>query len=238
MSAFFARPSTRLYFACFALLVLIKLLFDYYPGDFPARGQAAAFTWPIVLGISLLAFLGFFADRASGLPEPFADPTLERRGILIAVASGTIYAAVMIARFIFLRDPSAVDPLSGGGWPHMLLPWSVPFYAFGAILLEFMLRLGALYILFWFFYVVVARKHGRQLIFWILATTISLYEIAPYLAEDIGRHNWHGAGGEFIEPLYLFNVFECWLLLRYGWFAPIVFRLSQYFVWHVLFGGV
>jgi hypothetical protein len=30
------------------LLVAIKLLFDFYPGDFPVKGQAAAFTWPIV----------------------------------------------------------------------------------------------------------------------------------------------------------------------------------------------
>jgi hypothetical protein len=40
-----------------------------------------------------------------------------------------------------------------------------------------------------------------------------------------------------VEPLYLSNVFEGWLLLRYGWFIPIVFRLAFYLVWHILFGG-
>jgi hypothetical protein len=40
-----------------------------------------------------------------------------------------------------------------------------------------------------------------------------------------------------VEPLYLSNVFEGWLLFRYGWFTPIVFRLAFYLVWHISFGG-
>jgi len=40
------------------------------------------------------------------------------------------------------------------------------------------------------------------------------------------------------QPLYLSNVFEGWLLLRYGWFTPIVFRLAFYLFWHILFGGL
>ena len=39
-------------------------------------------------------------------------------------------------------------------------------------------------------------------------------------------------------PLYLSNVFEGWLLLRYGWFSPFVFRLSFYLFWHILYGGL
>jgi hypothetical protein len=41
-----------------------------------------------------------------------------------------------------------------------------------------------------------------------------------------------------LEPLYWTNVFEGWLLLRYGWVSPIVFRFAFYLVWHVIYGGL
>jgi hypothetical protein len=34
------------------------------------------------------------------------------------------------------------------------------------------------------------------------------------------------------------NVYEGWLLRRYGWLAPIVFGAVFYLLWHVLFGGM
>ena len=74
------RPSTWLFAALSLVLVAIKLLFDHYPGDFPLRDQAAAFSWPIVGGIIVLGFLGLLADRAARLPDPLADMRLELRG--------------------------------------------------------------------------------------------------------------------------------------------------------------
>jgi hypothetical protein len=38
------------------------------------------------------------------------------------------------------HSPLNPDP----GWDHVRLPWSIPFYTFGAIFLEYLLRLGAL----------------------------------------------------------------------------------------------
>lgn len=63
------RASTILFIALCGLLVGIKILFDFYPGELPIRGQAAAFTWPVVGGIILLAALGLLANRAAQLPD-------------------------------------------------------------------------------------------------------------------------------------------------------------------------
>ena len=67
---------------------------------------------------------------------------------------------------------------------------------------------------------------------------MALYEIWPYLLPDVHAGRWGSIALSAVEPLYLSNVFEGWLLLRYGWFTPIVFRLAFYLFWHILFGGL
>jgi hypothetical protein len=234
MGSFLHRPSTLLFAVVSLVLVGIKLLFEFYPGDFPGREQAQAFTWTLVGSILLIGFLGLLADRASGLPDPLADADREREGLRWSISLGALYGAITIAMFVW--HPVA-SPLGSGGWDHMALPWSIPFYTFGAIFLEYLLRLGAVCIPFWLIHVVVLRRHLRLTVFWTLGAVVALYEIWPYMAPEAQAHRYAGAALDLIQPLYLSNVVEAGLLLRYGWFAPIVFRLAFYVIWHILFGG-
>ncbi len=69
------------------------------------------------------------------------------------------HGLVTIAMYVW--HPTGSPLGNGSGWDHMALPWSIPFYTFGAIFLEFLLRLAALCILFWFVHVVVLRRRLR-----------------------------------------------------------------------------
>ena len=229
-------PSTFAFVGLALALVGIKLLFDYYPGDFPHRSQAEAFTWPLVGGIIAIALAGILADRAAGLPDPFSDMTRERRGIWIAAITGVIYGLITIGMDVWLSTRSAIS--TGSEWIHMALPWSIPFYTFGAIFLEFMLRLGALCIAFWFLHVVIFQRQLRAPLFFVVAAVVALYEIWPLIADDVWAGRWEPALRGLLGPLYLSNVFEGWLVWRYGWFSPVVFRMAFYLVWHILYGGL
>lgn len=228
------------FIVCAALLIVIKLLFDLYPGDFPVKGQAAAFTWPIVLGIILAGAAGLLAERnmtgENRFPEPFANMELERRSMIVAIISGVAYGAITVAQD--LAAPGTGNPLNVADWPHIEWPWSVPFYTFGAILLEFMLRLGALCILVWLFHRVLFRGRWLMPTFWAVNLIVATYEILPAVIEDASAGRWTAVALSPIEPLYWTNVFEGWLLLRFGWLSPIVFRLAFYLVWHVIYGGL
>jgi hypothetical protein len=221
--------------ACALALVLIKLLFEAYPYPFPVRDQAEAFTWPLVGAIILIGLAGLLAERAAGFPDAFADFRLERRGMAWAIVAGLLYGALTVAS----------DLVSQGGnvlnlqvWAHVPWPWSVPFYTFGAIFLEFLLRLGALCILVWLFHVVLFRRRWLLPVFWAINLVVSLYEIVPTVLADAEQGRWWSVAATPVEPLYFSNVFEGWLLLRFGWFAPIVFRLAFYLLWHVIYGGL
>ncbi len=235
MQRFFLRRSTFLFAGLSLTLVGIKLLFDVFLVDPSLREQAAAFTWTLVLAIIAIGFAGLLADRASGLPDPMTDATRDRRGIRLAAITGVIYGLITIGMYMWHPTHSPLNP--GSGWDHVRLPWSIPFYTFGAIFLEYLLRLGALCIGFWLIFVLVLRRHFRLPAFWVLNLIAALYEIGPYLAADIHAGSWSRVALSGLEPLYLSNVFEGWLLLRYGWFTPIVFRLAFYLFWHILFGG-
>jgi hypothetical protein len=217
------------------LLVGLKLLFEYYPGDFPLRDQASAFDWLTIGSILLLAALGFLADRSIGFPEPFADAARERLGFLIALGLGAAYGVLTVALDVALADN---HPLSAGGSDHVALPWSIPFYLFGAIFLEFFLRLGALCILVWFVHVLILRRRFKLVVFWIAACIVAAYEILPYVMDDVAARRWTEVALAPLQPLYWTNVLEAGLLLRFGWIAPIVFRVGFYLVWHILWGGL
>ncbi|HYD14530.1 MAG TPA: hypothetical protein VEC11_16915 [Allosphingosinicella sp.] len=228
------RRSTLAFAACSLVLIAIKLLFDHYPGEFPGRDQASAFTWPVIGAIWLAALLGLFAERSIGFPDAFADMKGERRGLILAVATGLAYGALTVVQ----------DIVTGGStvpveeWPHLPLPWAVPFYTFGAIFLEFLLRLGALCLLVWFVHVLILRRRWLLPVFWIANLIVSFYEIMPMTMADVAAGDWGAVALTPLWPLYWTNLFEGWLLLRHGWFAPIIFRLAFYLVWHVGYGGL
>src|SRR5262249_4270487 len=224
------RASTFAALAAVLLLIGIKLLFEHYPADFPARGQAAAFTWPVVSGVILIGLLGLLADRslsAEGrFPEPFTDSAREWRALSIATATGAAYGLITIAR----DRTGSGNPLTVTEWPHVPWPWSVPFYTFGAIFLEFLLRLGALCITVWVIHAVLLGRRWLLPTFWAVNLLVASYEIQPSVLESVSAGDWRSVALAPLEPLYWTNVFEGWLLLRYGWLSPIVFRLAFYLV--------
>jgi hypothetical protein len=236
----FGWPSLIAFAAAALLLVGIKLLFDWYPGDFPVKGQAQAFTWPLVAGMILLGLLGLFAERSlsSGdhFPEPLSNVRRERRALLIATLTGVAYGAITILQD--LGSPGSGNPLNLSEWAHVPWPWSVPFYTFGAILLEFLLRLGALCVLVWLIHVVVLRRRWLMPTFWTVNLIVASYEIMPMVMESAAEGDWREVALAPLEPLYWTNVYEGWLLLCFGWLSPIVFRLAFYLVWHVIYGGL
>lgn len=230
------RRSNLIFLALATGLIAIKLLFEFYPGTFPIRDQTEAFTWPLIAAIVAIGAVGVLAERSIGLPDAFADRARERRGAIIAMITGVLYGAVTIVQDLVASG--ATNPLATSEWLHVPWPWSIPFYAFGAVFLEFLLRLGALSILVWLIHVVVLRRRHFVPVFWVVNCLVALYEILPATLAHVANGNWIAVAATPLEPLYWSNVFEGWLLLRFGWFTPIVFRIAFYLVWHVVYGGL
>src|SRR5437762_6834994 len=142
---FLGRRSTFLFGGLSLMLVEIKLLLDAFLADLALREQAAAFTWKLILTIIAIGFAGLIAERATGFPDPLTNKARDWRGIWLASINGAIYGLITIGMYVWHPTHSPLN--AGSDWDHVRLPWSIPFYTFGAIFLEYLLRLGALW---WF----------------------------------------------------------------------------------------
>jgi len=132
-----------------------------------------------------------------------------------------------------LRSPSPV---------HLKLPLSIPFYAYGAILLEIILRLFTIPVLVWLFSNLILRGKWQTKVFWLAAIIAALYEPLPHIREQLIGVSGLGIVAVLIkwliEPLFLANVITGWLFRKYGFLAALVIRLSFYLVWHIIYGGL
>src|SRR5688500_13039064 len=77
------RRSTILFIGTCIVFVAIKLLFDNYPGEYPVKGQAAAFTWPLVVGIVVIGAPGLLGERSLRFPACLRVPRSTRRRVEI-----------------------------------------------------------------------------------------------------------------------------------------------------------
>ena len=101
-----------------------------------------------------------------------------------------------------------------------------------------MLRLGVLCIMVWLIHVVILKREWLLATFWSVNAVVAMYEVLPAMILHARERDWLAVAVTQFQPLYWTNLFEGWLLLRFGWFAPIVFRLAFYFLWHILYGGL
>ena len=134
------RPSnsTLTYIALVAFLISVKLIFLAFPTAFPLAEQESAFAWTTIGLIALMGFVGLILSQRTGFPDIWDPNVSNRQRFLIPIVIGLVYGAVTVA-----KDLSAPSPV------HLKPPLSIPFYAYGAIFLEIMLRLFAVTVVVW-----------------------------------------------------------------------------------------
>jgi hypothetical protein len=223
--------STKIYLGLIAFMVAVKVTFILFPTVFPGADQEGAFSWTTILAIAVMGFIGLLLARRTGFPELWDAKVSNRQRFLIPAVIGLVYGVVTV--IIDLRNPSPV---------HLKLPLSIPFYTYGALLLEIMLRLFAIPLLVWLFSNLLLRGKWQTKVFWLAVVVAALYEPLPHIREQLS-----GVSGLAvllvlikwaIEPLFLANVLTGWLFRKYGFLAALVMRLSFYLVWHIIYGGL
>jgi len=223
--------STRIYFGLIAFMIAVKVMFILFPTVFPGADQEGAFSWLTILAIAVMGFIGLLLARRTGFPDLWDSRVSHRQRFLIPALIGFIYGVVTV--IIDLRNPSPV---------HLKLPLSIPFYTYGALLLEIMLRLFAIPVLVWLFSNLILRGRWQTKVFWLAAIIAALYEPLPHLKEQLLGVSGLGILAVLIkwaiEPLFLANVITGWLFRKYGFLAALIMRLSFYLVWHIIYGGL
>ena len=223
--------STKIYIGLITFMIAVKVVFLLFPTVFPGADQEGAFYWTTILVVALMGFIGLFLSRRTGFPEIWDAGISNRQRFLIPTLIGLIYGVITI-----LHDLPKPSPV------HLDLPLSIPFYIYGAILLETMLRLFAISLLVWLISSVLLRGRWQTQVFWFAVIVTALYEPLPFIREDFSAALPIAYGSIILkwatETLFSANVVSGWLFKKYGFLAPLVMRLSFYLVWHIIYGGL
>ena len=220
--------SIKTYLALVLFLVAVKILFLAFPTGFPLADQEGAFSWLTIGIVSLLGFIGLVLSRRAGFPDFWEVAVSNRQRFLIPALVGLAYGVVTV-----LYDLSRPAPV------HLKLPWSIPFYAYGATLLEIMLRLFAVTFLVWLISNVILRGKWQTHVFWLAAVIAALYEPLPNLTNIFNTRGIFAALGVLVTtPLFAGNLVAAYLFRKYGFLAALTMRLSFYLLWHIVYGGL
>lgn len=223
--------STRIYILLVAFLVAVKIIFLLFPATFPRADQEGAFSWMMIAAIALMGFIGLFLSRRTGFPDIWDTRISNKQRFLIPIIIGLVYGVLTV-----IKDLPSPSPV------HLKLPLSIPFYAYGAVFLEIMLRLFAIPLLVWLISNVILRGRWQTQVFWFAVIVAALYEPLPHISEQLSSAPAIAVPsiilGWATETLFLANVVSGWLFRKYGFLAPLTMRLSFYLVWHIIYGGL
>ena len=214
-----------------ATMVWAKLYFIDHPTSFPLESQATAFEWRILLAVASCGLFGLMLAPYARFPDMWDRAVKHRNRLLVPVVWGIVYGLVTVARD--LPNPSEI---------HLHYPASIPFYAYGAVFLEILLRLFGVTLLTWLIGEVLLMGYLRSVAFWVANVVTSLYEPLPHLWADLQQVeqpvqvpatvvNWA------FHPLFLSNLLTGYLYRRFGFLTAVLFRMSFYAVWHVGYGN-
>jgi len=227
--------SIKIYLGLVLFLISVKLFFLLAPVKFPLSDQAGAFSWVTILTIAALGFIGLVLSKRTGFPDIWDTRISNRQRFLIPAIIGVVYGVItVLEEFIGARS----HPFQLSSDFNVKFPLSIPFYAYGAIFLEILLRLFAIPFLVWLLSNVVLRHRWQTQVFWLVAVLAALYEPLPYMTAALKHTGIISALMILVGPLFVANLVAAYIFRKYGFLAPLVMRLSFYLIWHIIYGGL
>lgn len=234
-----AKPKLRLpnsflvWLAVVAGLGLAKWLLGFFPNAFADPQQAAFFTWPALIFISGLGFVGVWLAERTGFPDPLAIQVLAWRRFLLPLTVGVIFGGgyVLLDRATgfsqLIAAHHGVQQQYTGFLPMLLI------FAVAAVIQTLIFRILPLSLLLWLIANWLLRGRGQAKTFWLLAILLSALEPLAQTSDlAILPLSVMAADALFY---YAVCLTEASFFRQYGFLAAILARFGFYFVWHVLY---
>jgi len=182
------------------------------------------------LGILLVAGLGFLALKLApraGFTDLWDESVSNQQRFIIPMIVGVAFGIGQVA---------LISLMLGLEIPMVAFPLAVPVYLSGGILMEMVFHLIPAVLLVWFLANVLLNQRWQTQVFWIVAILLSLLEPT---AQTVGLYQM----GIIVSPvlaavlfsfIFAANLVPLYFFRRYGFLAPVTWRLSNYLVWHII----
>jgi len=227
------RRSLAIFLALVAYLILVKTIMNLASVKGIAATQDEAFGWPVIGVVALAGGISVWLGPRVGLPGLWDSDIPTRKRLLLPAVAGLGMGVVTLTLQAFTDFAQIVAAAANVSSINVPFPGSLLFYSGGAIILESVHRLILITLPLWLTANVVLRKRRQIQVFWVLAVLTSAIEPAEQVTFLAGHPGLMLLSG---VSTFGINLFEAYVLRRYGFLAPLAFRLAHYAVWHIIGG--
>lgn len=205
----------------------------FLPAAIKDPEQRSFFTLPSIIVITLFGLMGAWCSVRCGIPDALDRQVSNRQRWVIPTAVGLTTGSILVAYDLATHFAKSNALHFGLASQYSgLLPMALSFSAASVIavgVIDLLPVPAATYLVS----TLLLRGRGQAITFWIAAGLMSL-------AEPASQDAWALQAGQttFIPVFvvqYVGNVAEFFFFRRAGIVAAVVFRLSVYVVWHVLY---
>jgi hypothetical protein len=232
------RNSSAVWLALMAYWAIADILLTIFPNS--SGRQLPPDSWLTHLAFTLIGLAAIWCMHHTRFPAAWDKRIPAGRRLMLPLVVGSIFGVLAIAMELYFGTLRDMQEVTGTkvtvGFPQSLLT-----YSSGAIYLEFMFLVAPVSLLLWLISNVILRGRAQAPTFWVLAVLASTIESAlqgpAVLAAAQGAID-PLAFGLYAVHNFGFNFGAAVLFRRYGLLAPVLVRLGDYMIWHVLFGNL
>jgi hypothetical protein len=217
--------SDKTFLALVSLMLLGKAVWTYYGVDHPIV-QNWTGAWLAILLAAVFGFIALKIARKTGFPDIWDEKISNKERFVYPVLLGVAFALIEILVGLAMDLPNI----------HVPLPFSLPVYVSGGIFLEILYHLIPIVFLIWLISHVFLKGKRQKEVFVVVAVLASLWEPVMQIT---GMYQMGILPGMvFAAGLFIFifagNLIPITLFRKYGFLAPVIWRLTDYSLWHVI----
>jgi hypothetical protein len=229
------RNSAAVWLVLMVYWAFSSVMLSLFP---PSGRQLPPLGVPIHLGVTLVGLAAIWCLHRSSFPAAWDARIPAQRRFLLPLLVGALFGLLAIGIELYTGSLQRLQAVTGTkitvGFPQSLVVYTslTPFLELEYLVLPVSLLL-------WLIAGVLLRGRGETSIFWVLALLASAIEPLQQAPDVIAA-----AGGTitglgialYVVHSFGFNFSAAVLFRRYGLLAPILVRVGNYIIWHILFG--
>ena len=229
--------SAAVWLALMTYWVAMDLLLAQFPAA-PSGRQIGPEGWGALALFTVFGLAGAAFAMRTGFPAAWDTRVPVARRVLLPLLVGVGFGTLAIVIEEVTRSLHILEAVFGPA--NVAFPASLLVSTAGAVKYELMYLLFIVPTLLWLVSNVALRGRGQTPTFWVLAALSAGIEPAmqgiPLLILSNGAIG-PAAFAAYAIHSYTFNFAAAVSFHRYGLLAPVLVRLGNYLVWHVLYGN-
>jgi hypothetical protein len=217
--------SDKTYLVLVSLMFIGKAVWTYAGVDHPIV-QNWTGTWSAIILAAVFGFIAIKLAVKTGFPDIWDEKISNKERFLYPVILGLAFALVEILVGLAMSLPNI----------HVAFPFSIPVYYSGGIFLEILYHLIPTVFLVWLISNILLKGKKQTEVFVVVAVLASLWEPVMQITGmyQMGMLPGMLSGAGLFIFIFAGNLIPITLFRKYGFLAPVIWRLTDYSLWHVI----